>query len=164
MKRRARSRTSQRPRASFLSILGIVLVFSLLVFFGASGFSGKAVDEQFGNSEVTERIFATCFDQPLEARFGVPNGVEEQNDPSTIGNDIGELISTNGNCQNACSNAIFGNVPVQTSTGLATFIVNCDLKKQIPQVLNACADACDRQSSYTGYSEQEYQYNNQPEW
>ena len=129
MKRRVRSRTSQRPRASFLSVLGIVLVFSLLVFFGASGFSGKAVDEQSQGDYTEERIFATCIDQPLEERFGVPDGVEEQNNPSKIGKDIGELMSTNGNCQEACSNEILGNVPVQTSTGLeATFIVNCDLE------------------------------------
>lgn len=163
MKRRVKSKTSRRQRASFLSVLGIVLVFSLLVFFGASGFSGKAVNEQFQGDYTEEKIFATCSGQSLEERFGVPSGVEEQNDPSKIGHDIGELISVNENCQEACSDAVYGQEPVQTSTGLATFIVNCGLEEQIPQVIGACVDACDSQYSPASY-DQGYQYGNQQPW
>ncbi len=160
MKRRARSRVSQRHRASFLSVLGIVLVFSLLVFFGASGFSGRAVEKQFG--DITETIYGTCLDQPIQQYTGVPTALQEQSTAFDLGGDISELIAlfANGDCQTTCYDAIYGNKPVQTIAGPATFMLNCN-EEQAQDVLDSCVGACNSQSSLTGYAkpyDQEYQY------
>ncbi len=46
--RKKAQRRQTRPRASFVKVLGIVLLFALLIFLGTTGFSGRAVSDSQG--------------------------------------------------------------------------------------------------------------------
>lgn len=156
MKRRVLSRVSQKPKASFLSVLGIVLAFSLLVFLGASGFSGKAV---IGNTEVPETVIANCNNQQIQQYPGVPSQLQQPGDVAKIGQDIAMeiILPSEQDCTDACYRTIILGEPIDTPVARTTLLLNCN-EEEKQEVYLACESACLLEQQYAqAYSEDDYQ-------
>ncbi len=133
MKRRA---TKQKPKKGFLRVLSIVLVFSLLVFFGASGFSGRFAHEE----EYPEEIYATCTGND-NVQQQLVAGIMQEAGPEKVGSDLATEVTAPRSanleeCKALCYQVIMEQQPI----GATVVYLSCEGQQN--RVLSGCETAC----------------------